>query len=580
MTIATTEQQNTQEDGILLWLNPNELQLPTEWENPRSTISDADYSDLLASVKVKGVHTPVAARYISTGYEIVAGFTRRRSAIEANLKAIPVLVRHMTVQEAIELAMSENIDRTAMSTLDEAKGLKRIVANHNGDIKAAASEMGWSKAKFDQALQLLRASDRVQGLIGKKQSNGFVLSVGHAARLSALPEKVQDKILDVVIAERMSINVLKDKIQKAIKRPLSSASFCQKECESCPFNTKIQTTLFLDDEESADCTNPTCFSEKSKAHFEKRQQELQDDYGKVVLLSTVDGAVGVSESAVGVEQYTEGCLSCSKHCAILVDKGLGQGDIREHQCLDKPCFDKKVKAHTTAATERKNQQDQATMDNTEQSKGKAESTAQSGSSATQGQENKASNKESAVIPKRLVLESQTALSEVAKPLLLQHPSYHMALVLASLTALHTRHSNVEEKTLEFMKLTPPELESKIMSLIGEITQGQSIETLNIERLTIRAAETFVDGYQEQAVTQWTPTKERLEAMTKTIREQALVKSGFKKAFVTAKSEKEFNALLNKKTDEQVKLILAFEFDWSGFAPDYYRTAIKTQKYNY
>ncbi|MDF9399075.1 ParB/RepB/Spo0J family partition protein [Vibrio sp. 1180_3] len=572
-TAATTATATyADQEATLIYIDPNKLLLPTEWENPRSEISDADYSELLASVKVKGVHTPVAGRYVEAGIEIVAGFTRRRTAIEALLPQIPCLVRHMTVQEAIELSASENIDRTAMGAMDEARALKNIIKNHNGDLKAASSEMGWSQVKFNRAIQLLRASDHVQSLIGKKQSNGFVLSVGHAARLSVLPEDVQNAIVVAVIRDKMTVNILNDKIKKAVKRPLNSATFCQSDCVSCPFNTDVQTTLFMDDTKSADCTNPSCFEEKTQKHFEEQIVELEKEYGKVVLLSTVDNPVVVSKNSVGEEQYNNGCLSCAKHCAILSDKGLNQGAIIKDQCLDSVCAQKH--AADVEKAKRPKSTETAVI---------AQNAAKKDSIATKAAPTKtksATTNTVEVAPKRLVLESQTSLSEVAKPLLLSTQTYHLAVCLAALKAQEKAGEDVEKNIIKFMAMSPQQLETETLQTIENITQNGGRESLNMERTLINAANKHVESFTVEATKAWTPTVERLTDMTKTIRQKVLAQSGFEKAYIEAHSEKEYAALLNSKTEVQVALIMGFTFDWSNFAPDYYTTAITTQKYNY
>ncbi|WP_428776203.1 ParB/RepB/Spo0J family partition protein, partial [Vibrio sp.] len=412
-TIAPTTPMTQGEETQLLHLDPNTIQDP-KFGNPRRYIADSDYLDLLNSIKARGIHTPLIARYVETGIELVAGNTRKRVAIEIGLPSIPVLVSHMTDEEAYALSVSENVDRTAMSQLDEAHSLKRIVANHNGDLNVAAAEMGWSKTKFDRALQLLRASDEVQALVGKKQDNGFVLSVAHAARLSSLPTEIQNKIVHAVIRDKMSVSVLNDKIQKAVKRPLNTAVFEQSDCAQCPYNTQVQTTMFADDSNCAECTNPSCFQKKTEAHFDQKRQELESEYGKLVLLSTVDSPVTISQATVGSEQYTSGCLSCDKHCAILDDtNGLNQGKILENRCLDQSCASEKAQAWKKATAAKSAQANAQSPTSRSTNAGNANIT-------TNGT-TKATTKPQASTPKRLILESQTALKAVAQDLVVQHP---------------------------------------------------------------------------------------------------------------------------------------------------------------
>ena len=125
-----------------------------------------------------------------------------------------------------------------------------------------------------------------------------------------------------------------------------------------------------------------------------------------------------------------------------------------------------------------------------------------------------------------------------------------------------------------------ELEAERVASITSLTNNTDNMNINMEKLVLKAAEKYIPTYEQDAVKAWLPTEERLTAMTKTIRQQVLEQSGWASAYKNAHSDKEYQQLLGKKTDVQVKAILAFEFDWSAFAPSYYTKAIKEQRYNY
>lgn len=563
----------------LIYLDPKTL-LDPEWGNPRTSLSDSRYESLKNSIharKMRGeppIHTPVFVRPVEGGVELVAGFTRRKAAIELELNSIPCLSRPMTDQQAYELAASENIDRTNMSALDEAKSFKEIVRLHNGDINAAATEMGWSKAKFHRAMQLLRASDKVRSLIGVPQENGFKLSVAHAAQLSVLPESLQNKILDTVIKEKMPVSVLADKIAKAVKRPLNSAEFDKSECESCPYNSLSvgQTSMFSEDNEDANCSNPTCYLKKVEHQRELTLIELEKEYGKVVLLSTVDNPVEIGSELVGNVQYTQGCLSCANHCAIYADSGSVTGTILTNRCIDSSCAQEKAAEHKATQTQSHPQpnieSDSSSTDLSVKQLKQRKSQPKATSTAV------------AATPKRLVMESQTSLRGVGIDLLQQHPSYALAVTLSSVVAQTELGHNVENGIIEYMQYDPSELQAKLLSAINKLTIEVQKDSLNMERTIIRAAKSHCDRFEDMAISAWKPTKERLTDMTKMIRQQVLEQSGFADAYRAVKSEANYNALLNKKSDLAVEEILSFDFDWTHFAPDYYVKAIDEQKYNF
>lgn len=560
-------------DAKLLHLNPNDIQNPP-WDNPRSAISQADYEARKESIRKKGIHTPLHVRKTATGFEIVAGWTRRDIARELLLPTVPCLVREMTDKEAFELSVSENVDRTQMSILDEAKGFRQIVAAHSGDVQAASSEMGWSKDKLNRALQLLRSSVKVQDLIGRKQENGFILSVAHAARLSVLPEELQDKIVDSVISNKMTVAVLKEKIDRGAKRDLKTANFCTRDCEKCQYNTRIQTSLF-EEENSSNCTNPTCFQKKTDEHFEERVKELEEEYGKVVLLSTIATPLEINTQMVGSDQYTNGCLSCKNYCAVLADTGLKQGTIMKSQCLDSACAAKHQKAEAKRIA-------QVNAPTSEPTTATSSVTAKNTSNNSQPSttETKGTAQKQALPPKRLIMESQTSLRTTAINALVEHQSYHLAVTYSALK-VQTSSERFEETLIKAMNMEPQELEQAMMQEINTLTTVTQKDSLNMERTLIRAADKHIGDFKKRAIADWTPTKDRLTDMTNAIRQQALEQSGFADAYKNAHSEKEYQQLLNQKTADQVKAILAFKFDgWANYAPDYYITATKTQKYNF
>ncbi|MFL7013645.1 ParB/RepB/Spo0J family partition protein [Enterovibrio norvegicus] len=567
---STVEQGNKNiQDGELIYLDPRTLKVPS-WGNPRVTLAESDYAELLASVKTKGVHTPIFVRPVEGGHEIIAGNTRRRAAIEAELPLIPCLSRVMNDTEAFELAVSENVDRTQMTVLDEAESLKRIVKNHNGDIQAAATEMGWAKPRFDRALQLLRASDLVRENIGKKQDNGFMLTITHAARLSILPSDVQDKILPAILRDKMSAAVLAEKIAKSIKRPLATALFCKNDCANCSYNSEVQTSMFGDDN-GAECSNTACYTKKTNEHFEEQRQTLEKEYGKIVLLSTVAQPINVNRQMVGDEQFNNGCLSCDKHCAILADCGTVQGNIIENQCLDSACANTHAKAHQQSIAKMATQTT-ANSATTAPEKSKATS---STVTKKEGTANTA-----AKLPKRLIMDSQTDLRAVGKDLLLMHPSYQLAMTLSVLMSKIEGGYDIENAIIEYMALEPVDIEKKIVEAIEKITNEVQADSFNMERTIIRAANKHVKGFKNVAVKAWQPTQSRLLSMTKTVREQVLENSGFAAEFKAQKGDKAYASMMNKKSDDAVSDILAFEFEWTNYAPEYYVQAIQKQRYNF
>lgn len=561
----------------LVYMDPKAIK-PPRFGNPRDSISDADYNSLKESIKAHakatntecGIHTPVAVWAVEDGYELICGNTRRSIAIDLNYSLIPVLVKDVkNADEAEQLALSENVDRNAMTLLQEARGLKKVVTACGGDIEAAASRMGWGIAKFKKALQLLKATPKVQSLIGMEQPNGFKLSEGHAALLALISPKIQDRLVDAVIHDKLTVNKLSDQVNKRITLPLDIAPFCKNECETCEYNSKKQTALLpslsLGDNM---CSNPICYKMKRDNFFADKQKEMQEEYGKIVLKSTVEISMEVTESLVGEEQLKQ-CQRCDMYCAILNDKtGLGQGQVDENQCINPTCLKKKMKALMLANTKPLASTDQ-----------KETPVAQSDADAKDNDKQQVSTDKAVTVPNRCKFSAQKTLRALGTNALLSHPNYKLALSVAALLQVMNKGS-VPDKIDSLLSKTKEELDTMYQEALVTMTASyQDSGFFNMEKAVIKTCNTHVEDFKSLAVSAWQPTLENLTEMTKQIRIIVLEDSGFAKAYQDAHSKKEYAQLLAKKADLQVKAILAFQFDWSHYAPDFYIESIDKPYYH-
>lgn len=564
--------KNNRKPDELVHLSPSEIN-PSRTGNPRDKIADADYNNLKASIQAyNGIHTPIAVWIVDGEPELIYGNTRTKICIELGIKSIPVLIKDVKTQdEADQLALSENIDRNKMTLLQEAKGLKKVVAQCSGDITAAVSVMGWSESKFKKALQLLKATAKVQSLIGIKQVNGFTLSEGHAAQLSLIPSKIQDRLVDAIIHEKMTINQLSSQLKKSISLPLATAVFCKKECESCSYNSNQQAALLpslgFDDDV---CGNPICFKEKTEEHYQTKMLEMKEEHGKVVLKSTISVAMEVTAELVGEDQLSQ-CRRCDMHCAILNDKTeIGQGQIKESQCINPTCLQSKMKALILS-----NKKSKAPV---------TEMAAQSSTPTPKDtdKKEKAENKTTSCakevnIPNRCKVEAQKIIRKMAAKALKAHPHYALALTVASLEStlnkgcVTTNINRLINKKME-------ELELLREKALEQITNTHQNTMFNMERAVIQCARENTNNFQLKAIKSWVPNESNLSNMTKQIRIITLEDSGFTKAFKSAFSEKEYIALLAKKSDEQVADILKFEFDWTHYAPSFFIESINKPYY--
>jgi ParB family chromosome partitioning protein len=147
--------------------------------NPRRNFAEAQLEELAASIRERGLVQPLVVRP-STGdtFEIVAGERRWRAAQLANLHDVPVVVRALSDQEAVEIAIIENVQREDLNAIEEGEGYKLLMDGHGYTQEDLAKVIGKSRSHLANTLRLLKLPDSVQDLVRTGQ-----LSAGHARPL-------------------------------------------------------------------------------------------------------------------------------------------------------------------------------------------------------------------------------------------------------------------------------------------------------------------------------------------------------------------------------------------------------------
>jgi ParB family chromosome partitioning protein len=157
--------------------------------NPRRNFSDAQLQELAASIRERGLVQPLVVRPSATDidtYEIVAGERRWRAAQLANLHQVPVVVRELTDQEAVEIAIIENVQREDLNAIEEGEGYRLLMGGHGYTQEDLAKVIGKSRSHLANTLRLLKLPDSVQELV-----RSAALSAGHARALIGRDDAAQ-----------------------------------------------------------------------------------------------------------------------------------------------------------------------------------------------------------------------------------------------------------------------------------------------------------------------------------------------------------------------------------------------------
>ena len=153
---------------------------------PRTQMDEGSLGELAASIRVQGVMQPILVRAVdgtpgAERYEIVAGERRWRAAQLAGLGEVPVLIRSIPDEQALAMALIENIQRENLNPLEEAQGLQRLIDEFGLTHQQAADAVGRSRPAATNLLRLLQLTAAVQDMLMSSK-----LDMGHARALLPL----------------------------------------------------------------------------------------------------------------------------------------------------------------------------------------------------------------------------------------------------------------------------------------------------------------------------------------------------------------------------------------------------------
>ena len=186
---------------------------------PRQNFEETELQDLADSIKEHGVIQPIILRKTDEDfYEIIAGERRFRAAKIANLTEIPAIVRKFSDNDALEIAIIENVQRSDLSPTEEARGYQRLMKEFSYTQEIVAKKVGKSRAHIANLLRLLTLPEKVREYLDSKQ-----ISMGHARAIinSINPEELAKKIIAKGLNVRDAEEIVRDeKIEKAKRTPV------------------------------------------------------------------------------------------------------------------------------------------------------------------------------------------------------------------------------------------------------------------------------------------------------------------------------------------------------------------------
>ena len=178
---------------------------------PRTSFDEEALVSLSESIREKGVIQPIVVRKNGETYEIVAGERRWRAAQKAGLKTVPAIIKDLSDQETLEIALVENLQRENLSPIEEAEGLNRLMREYEYTQDTLGKTIGKSRSYVANSLRLLVLPEEVKKLVSEGK-----LTAGHARALVGLPNAVE--IARRIVAKDLNVRQT-EKLISDLKNP-------------------------------------------------------------------------------------------------------------------------------------------------------------------------------------------------------------------------------------------------------------------------------------------------------------------------------------------------------------------------
>jgi len=192
-------------------VRPNPLQ-------PRKRFDPDGLASLTASISEHGVIQPIVVTETIDGYQLVAGERRLRAAQAAGLDRIPAVIRQLADREQLEVALVENLQREDLDPLETADAYRQLIDEFGFSQDDLAARVGRARSTVANTLRLLDLAPGVQAAVADGR-----LSEGHGRALGGLPQELQDRVLDSVIGQELSVRQTEELVRR-LREPKPEAS--------------------------------------------------------------------------------------------------------------------------------------------------------------------------------------------------------------------------------------------------------------------------------------------------------------------------------------------------------------------
>lgn len=233
--------------------------------NPRKTINETELKELATSIKEKGVIQPVVVRLLSENtYEIVCGERRLRASVLADQKTIPSIIRELSDDEAMDMAITENLQRKDVNPLEEATAFKMLIEKGQ-TITDLAARFGKSEMYIRGRLKLNDLNAELANLHNKGE-----ITISHCLELCKYPNEIQEEFISRYNDSHgyyswngKTLKELKSNL-KQYTIEIEDVEFDKTACINCRNNTAV--SCLFPELEKVCCNNKACFIQKANEY--------------------------------------------------------------------------------------------------------------------------------------------------------------------------------------------------------------------------------------------------------------------------------------------------------------------------
>lgn len=176
---------------------------------PRKRFDPEGLASLTASIVEHGVLQPILVTETIDGYQLVAGERRLRAAQAAGLDRIPAVVRQLADRHQLELALVENLQREDLDPLETADAYRQLIDEFGFSQEDLATRVGRARSTVANTLRLLELAPGIQAAVADGR-----LTEGHGRALGGLATELQDRVLDSVVGQELSVRQTEELVRR------------------------------------------------------------------------------------------------------------------------------------------------------------------------------------------------------------------------------------------------------------------------------------------------------------------------------------------------------------------------------